>query len=330
MKRRFTIPILASALALSLALMVPAWAEGKAQSEGNVAVVNGSVISQAEFERELGVVEQRLSSMGRPVDDSQMADLKKRVLDNMINRELLYQESKKEGIKVPEAKVSEQFETLKKRFSSEEELKRVLKERDLTEADIRAQIERGLAIQELVDNKFEGKVKISDQETKAYYDSHQEMFKQPEQVRASHILIKTASGEDKAKKAEARKKIEEIQKKVKKGDDFSELAKKYSEGPSKDKGGDLGYFGRGQMVKPFEDAAFGLKEGEVSGIVESPFGYHLIKKTGEKPASTVPYDEVKGKLQDYLKQEKVQKEVAQYVEELRKKGNVEVLMKKAS
>jgi peptidyl-prolyl cis-trans isomerase C len=300
MKRKFTIPLLAFALALSLALMVSAWGEEKPQAGGKVAVVNGTVISQ------------------------------KRVLDNMINRELLYQESKKEGFKVPEAKVTEQFDTLKKRFPSEEELKKVLKERDLTEADIKSQIERGLAIQELVDSKFEGKVKISDKETKAYYDSHQEMFKQPEQVRASHILIKAGSGEDEAKKAEAHKKIEEIQKKLKNGEDFSELAKKYSEGPSKDKGGDLGYFGRGQMVKPFEDAAFGLKEGEVSGIVESPFGYHLIKSTGKKPASTVPYEAVKGKLQDYLKQEKVQKDVAQYVEELRKKGKVEVLMKEAS
>jgi peptidyl-prolyl cis-trans isomerase C len=292
-------------------------------------VVNGKVITQSEFDQEVGVVEQQLTNMGKPVGESQIPDLKKRVLENMINRELLYQASKEEGIKVAPAEVDEKFDTLKKRFPSEEELKKVLQERNLTETDIRSQIERGLAIQELVDKKFGDKVKVSDKETKAYYDSHTELFKRPEQVRASHILIKVEPGADEAKKAEARKKIEEVQSKLKKGEDFSELAKKYSEGPSKDKGGDLGYFGRGQMVKPFEDAAFGLKEGEVSGIVESPFGYHLIKSTGRKPESTVPYTDVKEKLQEYLKQNEVKNEVAQYLESLKKKGKVEILMKEA-
>jgi peptidyl-prolyl cis-trans isomerase C len=136
---------------------------------------------------------------------------------------------------------------------------------NLTEADLRFQFERDLAIRKLLDDQIGGKITVSEKESRAYYDSNLESFKKPEQVRASHILIKVDPGADEAKKAEARTKIESLQAKLKKGEDFGALAKEYSEGPSGPKGGDLGFFGRGQMVKPFEEAAFSMKPGQVSG-----------------------------------------------------------------
>jgi peptidyl-prolyl cis-trans isomerase C len=111
----------------------------------------------------------------------------------------------------------------------------------------------------------------------------------PEQVHARHILVKVDPKADATQKAAARKKIEDIQKQLKNGEDFSELAKKASDCPSNAKGGDVGYFGRGQMVKPFEDAAFSLKPGEVSGIVETEFGLHLIKVMDKKPEKIMDY-----------------------------------------
>jgi peptidyl-prolyl cis-trans isomerase C len=147
-------------------------------------------------------------------------------------------------------------------------------------------------------------------------------------VQASHILIKVDPQADESQRAEARKKIEEIKKKLGKGGDFAALAKEFSQCPSGSKGGDLGYFRRGQMVKAFEEAAFALKRGEVSDLIETKFGYHLIKAIDKKPETTIAFEEIKSKLGRYLKQNKVQEEVRQYVEKLKEKVKVERFLKK--
>ena len=149
------------------------------------------------------------------------------------------------------------------------------------------------------------------------------MFKRPEEVRASHILIKTDSKSSDKEKAASYKKIKEIQFKLQQGEDFAALAKKYSEGPSNVKGGDLGFFKRGQMVRPFEEAAFVLKPGEVSGIVETRFGYHLIKVFEKNPETISEYPTVKDRLEKFLEQQEVQKQMEVYVEGLKSKGKVE-------
>lgn len=288
-----------------------------------VAVVNGSVISRSEFNAEIGQVQQRFSSMGQPLSSTRLSEIKKKILENFIDRELLYQASQKNGIKVDEAEVNEQLIALKKRFPSEAEFNKALSERNISEATITSQLERNIAIKEFIDKQFVQKITITDKESKTYYESNPDLFKQPEQVRASHILIKVDPKADDAKKAEARNKIEEIQKKLQKGEDFSALAKEFSQGPSNVKGGDLGYFKRGQMVPPFEQAAFGLKPGTISDIVETNFGYHLIKVIDKKSESTIPYSDVKERLEQHLKQKKVQKEITSYVEKLKAKAKVE-------
>ena len=311
-------------MAMGLVCMaLPALASEKLASEGKVAVVNGSIITREELVREVSIVRQRFARMGRPVGDLQLIALKGQVLESLISRELLYQESQKKGIKVKEETIRGEVARVRDRFSSEEEFKNTLSRMNLSEADVESQIERGLVIQEFIDKQFTQKVTVAEKDVKAYYDSHPDSFKQPEQVRASHILIKVDPKADESQKAAARKKLEEIRRRLLKGEDFVTLAREFSEGPSKVKGGDLGYFGRGQMVKPFEDAAFALKIGELSDVVETRFGYHLIKVTGKNPETTIAYADIKERLQQYLKDEKVQEEVTVYVEELKTKAKVE-------
>jgi|LGVE01.1.fsa_nt_gb peptidyl-prolyl cis-trans isomerase C len=299
---------------------LPAWAAEKDASQDKLVVVNGSVITQADLEREMAG-----SKVGKSLDGSQIEAMKRDIIERLIERELLYQESQNKGIKVDKTAVKEQLETVKKGFPSETEFKKKLSEMNLSEAELESNFVQRMAIQEFIDKEFVQKVTISDKNTKAHYDSNPDSFKQPEQVQASHILIKVDPKGKATQKAEARKKMEMIQQKLHKGEDFAALAKEFSQCPSSAKGGDLGYFGPGQMVKPFEEAAFALEAGKVSDIVETDFGFHLIKVVDKKPASTIAYEDVKDRLGEYLKREEVRKKVDLYVEELKQKAKIERL-----
>lgn len=298
-------------------------AEEKPVPEDNIALVNGVAITKAEFDRGMARVQRQLTGMGRPLGDSHLAKMQEDVLVSLIESELLYQESQKEGIKIDEAAIDEQLAAVKKRFPDEAEFQEALNEQNVFEADIRSDFRRGKAVEQLIDEKVVSKISVSDEETMGYYDQNLNLFKQPEQVQASHILIKADPDADESQKAQAREELEGIRRKLQEGEDFAALAKEFSQGPSSTKGGDLGYFGRGQMVKPFEEAAFALEPGEVSDIVQTRFGYHLIKVTDKKAESAIPYDDVKDRLEQYLKQRKIQKEVSLYVEGLKAKAELE-------
>jgi len=149
---------------------------------------------------------------------------------------------------------------------------------------------------------------VTPQEVAAQYQSNQQTYSTPEQVRASHILLKTDGKDD----ATVKKAAEAVLAEAKAGKDFAALAKKYSEDDTnKDKGGDLDFFGRNIMAKEFEDAAFSMKPGEISGLVKTQFGYHIIKMVEKKPPTTRTLDQVRPQIEQQLKQTKAQNEAAQ-------------------
>ena len=306
--------ILASNLAL---------AEEKKEPSGKAAVVNGVAISKNDFDREMDFYIKRANQRGQQVPEAQMGMMKNQVLDSLIDRELLFQETKKKGIKVDPKDVADEIQKIKQRYAKAGEFEQLLSNMGLTESEVKNQIERGLAIQQLIDKEVRAKVTIGDEEVKSYYDANPQLFQQPEQVKASHILIKVGADAPQEEKNKARKKIESVQEKAKKGEDFATLAKTYSEGPSGPSGGDLGYFRRGQMVKPFEDAAFNLKPNETSNIVETQFGYHLIRVVDKKPAQKMAYADVKERLSEHLKKQKIDSEAIVYIQGLRSGAKIE-------
>ena len=168
-KRAFWAPIMALALASVVSLSV---AGEKNPSQNKAAVVNGSIITQADLKREMAGAQRRLFGMGKPLDDSQLLAIKKEAIKRLIERELLYQESQKKRIKVDETAVKEQLETLKKRFPSGAEFKNALSKMNLSEADVKSEFARGMAIQKLIDKEFVQEITVSDKEVKAYYDSN--------------------------------------------------------------------------------------------------------------------------------------------------------------
>ena len=166
---------------------------------------------------------------------------------------------------------------------------------------------------------------VTDEEVKRFYDANERGFLAPEQVRARHILIRVpsdASGEEKKK---AREKIEGVWGRIKKGEDFARLAAELSEDTnSQMNGGDLGYFTKGQMAKPFEEAAFSLKPGQVSGVVETEFGYHLIKVEDHQEARMVTFDAVKEQIRGRLRGEANRLKAEELIRKIARDAGMEI------
>ena len=229
----------------------------QSDKDKDVASVNGVAITSEDLEREVENIKHKMSRRmpGVPMPE----DLEDKALENIINRQLLLEESRKAGIKVEDSEIEAIWQQTVAKFPSEEAVREILKKENVTEEIVRSDIRSGLTLQKYIESEFTAKADVSEEDIKEYYDKNSSRFKRPEMVKASHILIKVEDKADDAKKAEARKKIEEVEILVQEGKDFAELAKEYSEGPSSVKGGELGFFGRGQMVKPFSDAALRLE-----------------------------------------------------------------------
>ncbi|MBS1232769.1 MAG: PpiC-type peptidyl-prolyl cis-trans isomerase [Nitrospirae bacterium] len=169
------------------------------------------------------------------------------------------------------------------------------------------------------------KVTVSDDEVKTYYDSHKDEFKTQEMVKARHILVRVENAASEDEKKKAKDKAEMYLKKIKDGEDFAKMAAEVSDDPgSKAKGGDLGFFPKGRMVKSFEDAAFALKPGETSGIVETQFGFHIIKVEDKKEPTIESFDAVKERIKQKLAQDRTRKELTDFIDKAMKDSKTEI------
>jgi peptidyl-prolyl cis-trans isomerase C len=308
--------------AVLLFMMVfPAFVVRSDDTEGHTAaLVNGVPISTEALERKVGEAFAKLMSDGNTADPER---LKKDVLETLINNELLYQESVRGGYEPSELKVEMQFSNIRGQFGTEGEFLEMLSQRGYTADSLREELERVMAIDDYIGGEVATGLDVAQTEVRRYYDDNPNFFHEPEAIKASHILIMIEDAADEQQKKTAYRTISDIKKKIDKGEPFESLAKEHSDCPSSAQGGDLGYFQKGQMVKPFEDAAFALKVGEVSDIVETRFGYHLIKLVDRKPERTMPFDEVKGDIEQYLGEQKVYAELKKIVERLRSEAKIE-------
>ncbi|KFO66596.1 hypothetical protein ER57_16375, partial [Smithella sp. SCADC] len=285
-----------------------------------------AAITMDEFNGETLLVQRSVLGMGKPLTCAQIASLQKEVIESLIRREILHQESRKAGIKIDKKDITKEIDAIKKQFLSDAAYKNELSRRNLPEDTLRAQLERNLLIQKYVEQQFLKKVKVTDADVMAYYESHLAALKQPLQVRVSHILIQSDSKSEASRKPEARRKAEQILKDLKDGRDFRTLAREQSDGPTRTSGGDLGYVGRGQLEKQFESVIFNLKKDEISDVIETDYGYHIFKVMDIKPESIVAYDNVKEQIKQLLLQDKAKKEADEYARKLREKSAVKILL----
>ena len=313
------------ALTLALALTLPAFAADEKEGGADyVAIVNGTKIPYQSLEQKLNFVKQRYASQGQQLNEQQLDSIKQDIAERMVEKELLYQKSQELGIEVDMDKVDSQINQFKKKFDDEKKYQQQLSQMGYTEDLLRSEIKQNMAIQKLIEEEIASKVALSDKELKKYYKNNTKEFATPAKVKARHILIKSQSDASESDQKEAKDKIEAAQKRLEDGEKFAKVAKDVSEGPSSKKGGDLGFFSKGRMVKGFEDAAFGLEPGEVSDVVKTRFGYHLIKVEDKKPASQKSFEEVKGNLKKKMKNERVKKEMDSYLKNLKKEADIKM------
>ncbi len=295
-----------------------------ASAEEMVATVNGKGISKNDFDRNWeSYIRQRGIPGGHAGKEGSMNEFRGQLLDILIDQELLFQEAVKTGHEATKEQIGAEVEKAGGQFPSSEDFEKALSQSGLTLESYSDFLKRRISVQNLVVEEIASTATVSDEEVGAFYKENQAKFESPEEVRARHILIKVDPGADEAAKEEARKKIEGVIEEAKGGGDFAELARKYSEGPTGPKGGDLGFFGRGRMVPPFEEAAFSLAPGDVSGPVLTQFGWHAIKVEEKKEARTVPLDEASVQISSFLKDQKVNEAVLARIKNLREKATIE-------
>ncbi len=323
MTRRLTVNLFSLMCLVAICAFSPVSGAQEVEGIGNMALVNGIPISQEEFDREMIPVKEVIEASGSVMSDAEMATIKEKVLERIIGYELLYQECQKEGVQVTEEEINKSLDREKAQFDTDAEFQQRLAELGKDEEVFRHQIRRELAIQHLINRKF--KPAVTDGDARDYYNSNPDEYKERQtQVKASHILISVDSGADQSRKQRARKQIEDLLDRAKSGEDFAALAKQYSECPSSAQGGDLGFFAEGQMVKPFEDAAFAMKPGEISDVVETQFGYHIIKVTDK--IGPVTFDEAKDDIKMAVGKQKIADSFNRFYSEVRDRADVEVFL----
>jgi len=288
-----------------------------------LAKVNGAPITRGEVDRAMKVlIAQNRIPQPTTAENEKLAETG--TLEQLVTAELLYQAGMKKDIKDLDKQVTDRLAQNKAKFPTPAEYENALKASGLTEKELTDITRKDIVITNLIEKDIDGTIKVSDEDAKKFYDENKDKyFKQDEGIKASHILIGVDANAKPEEKKAAKEKAEALLKEVKAGKDFAELAKANSTCPSSKQGGDLGFFSRGQMVEPFEKAAFALKPGEVSDVVETQFGYHIIKVTDKKAAGYVPYADVMEKIVAFLKSQQRQKALTDYTGELRKKAKIE-------
>lgn len=302
-------------------------AQAQMHAYGLAAKVNGVGISnqtlERNFEEYLRDQNMNLAAIRNP---DRVKAMRRQALDLLIDQELAWQEAQKTKVLATEAEVADAVGAMRGKFKSEQAFVTKLRIEGYTEESYREHVRRLVSARKYLDRVAAKASEVSDEEIHAFYTANPAKFRLPEQVRARHILVKVAPGAGEEGKRAAREKIGAILEALRAGGDFAEVAMKRSEDSTAARGGDLGTFPRGTMVKPFEDAAFALEAGAVSDPVETPFGLHIIKVEERIPESTVPEEAARDQVRSYLKGVKAREAVQAELSRLRAEAKIEILV----
>ena len=295
------------------------------ENDGEIAVeVDGIKMTKGELNRRL---EQKMGQVKSQIPPEQMQQarmqIRRNVIDEFVNVTLLKKEIAAKKITATEKEISSVIDKMKGSMPKGKTFDQFLKQNNIEMAKLRDEIETNIKIEKLIVKEAGGKLNVTDKETSDFYNKNKTMFLKPESVHARHILVAKAAKDTEKAQAEKRAKAEDIRKKLVAGEDFAGLAAKYSDCPSKQNGGDLGTFTRGQMVKPFEDAAFSQAPKAIGPIVVTDFGHHIIQVLEHNIAQTLKLDaEMKKRIAGFLERKKQEEAFGKLIKRLKADADI--------
>jgi parvulin-like peptidyl-prolyl isomerase len=291
---------------------------------GTVARVNGVDLGAARFDR---YYQEFLVEKGRNIGSIRNPDvfrkLREEAMDAYIDDELLWQEAARRGDVATASEVDAGIDRLKAKYGSADEFTRMLERGGHTEESIRELLHRQISSQKYVELRLVPKIKVSDQEIHKYYRANRARFDVPEQVRVRHILILLPQDASSDQTTEARSLIARVLTEARKpGADFAALARQFSQDGSAAQGGDIGFIGRGQTVPAFEQAAFAMRDGQVSDVVQTEFGLHVLRREAFRQGILAEAD-VRESIKRALGAEKRRLAIRRHLDELKRKAKIE-------
>jgi len=311
-------------LILTLAAVLALFAVSCSDDTSDLAVrINGIDITKEKLSSSVETIKMQYAAQGRADAYESAEDFEADVLETLIADALLLNFAKENGYEVNDETVDGQYDAIKDQFGSPEEFASALETRGLTEESLKDEIRTGLSIESMLEGEINERITVTKDEIEQFYSDNPDFFERQESVTASHIIVTVDEDDGEDEKEKAREKIEAIRQEIVDGADFAEVAREKSEGPSAPSGGSLGSFTRGQMVGPFEEAAFSLQPGELSDIVLTEFGYHIILVEDRSPAALQPIEEVSPQIREYLASISRQEETKDFIDELKAEATIE-------
>ncbi len=311
--------ILPLAVALVICLTVPC-AGWSAQNQ--LAMVNDVSITSQDVAQEAAIIAADIELRNLPWTVEQIAGLRTQILGTLIDRELLYQKARQRNIEIRSQWIERALMDLKSKVGSSEAFENYIYSIGLNAEQLKERIRKGLIVKRLLHREVIRRIRVSEAEMQAFFRRHPEYFIHKDKVRVRQIFVAFPRAGDAAARGETLLRIQSIQDRLKRGADFAALALEYSDDPSRARGGDLGYLERSQMIPSFVEAAFSLQPGEISDIVETRIGYHLIKMVGRIPASQMAYRNTRTKIERTLRRNKEKAAAAKYLARLRSEAKI--------
>jgi parvulin-like peptidyl-prolyl isomerase len=288
-----------------------------------IARVNGVVITRQAFQIVYRQAVDRHAREGYPVDEAHLAPLRRKVIQRMVEEELLVQESRRQGITIASEEVDQDVAAARARFETPEGFQQELARLYLDETGYRRYLKRQKAIDRLLAQQVDPSVSVTPEEMRRFYEANPKRYQSPEKIRVRHILIRKEGGDNNTDPDAAYRKITMIREQLAQGGDFADLAAEFSQEPAREHGGDLGFIQRRQMPPSIESAVFGLEVGEISPILTTEQGYHLFQVTERRAAGVIPFEEARADIQKTLLQIKQKKAIRAYIAGLRKQAEIQ-------